>query len=513
MKLTLAPGVTAAAFDAALRAFAAVVGQAWVLSTDEDRGTYMDAYAVGDGGGHVPSAAVAPQSVQEVQAILRIANEHKIPLWPVSRGKNLGYGEAAPLLSGSVVLDLGRMNRILDIDAKTGTALLEPGVSFFDLYGTLQQQKIPLWLSVPGNAWGSVIGNALERGLGYTPYGDHTSKLCGLEVVLPSGDLVRTGMGAMANGKTWQNYQHGFGPGWDQMFVQSNFGVVTKGGLWLMPEPEATLRVTIDLPRPDDIGWFIDEMTQLRLRGVIEQPFVCGNYLRQATVFSEREDWYRGPGAIPDEVGAQIRDHFKTGWWSATFAVFGYAEVVQANANIIRRAIEPRLGHRLKFESWKRGEPIERSGAGVPNLLSLQIVNWRGGRGGHVGFSPVMPPDGKLALAQFRKMKARFDQFGFDYYGSFTIGQRHINNVNLIIYDRDDAAMTAAARKLFATMIDDAARDGYGEYRTHLSFMQDVADSFDFNNHALARLNATVKHALDPNGILAPGKNGIWAKA
>jgi len=513
MKLTLPSGVTAATFSQALRAFAGVVGQDWVLATDEDRGTYMDAYAVGDGSDHVPSAAVAPQSVEEIQAILRIANEHKIPLWPVSRGKNLGYGEAAPLLSGSIVLDLGRMNRVLDINEKTGTALLEPGVSFFDLYGLLRQQNIPLWLSVPGNAWGSVIGNALERGLGYTPYGDHTSKLCGLEVVLPSGDLVRTGMGAMATSTSWQNYQHGFGPGWDQMFVQSNFGVVTKGGFWLMPEPEATLRVTIDLPQPDDIGWFIDEMTQLRLRGVIEQPFVCGNYLRQATVFSEREDWYRGPGAIPDAVGAQIRQQFKTGWWSAGFTLFGYEEVVQANAKIIRRVLEPRLGHTLKFEAWHRGQPIERSGAGVPDLLSLQIVNWRGGRGGHVGFSPVMPPDGKLALAQFRKMKARFDEFGFDYYGSFTLGHRHINNVNLIIYDRDDAAMTASARKLFATMVDDAARDGYGEYRTHLSFMQQVADSFDFNGHALARLNATVKNALDPNGILAPGKNGIWSKS
>jgi 4-cresol dehydrogenase (hydroxylating) len=184
--------------------------------------------------------------------------------------------------------------------------------------------------------------------------------------------------------------------------------------------------------------------------------------------------------------------------------------VVRANANLVRRAIEPHLHGPLKFDHWHTGEPIERSGAGVPNLVSLQIVNWRGGRGGHVGFSPVMPPDGKLALARFHKMKARFDEFGFDFYTSFTIGPRHINNVNLIIYDRDDTAMTDSARKLFKTMVDDAAADGYGEYRTHLTFMQSVADSFDFNSHALMRLNEKLKDALDPNGVLAPGKNGIW---
>lgn len=513
MNLVLPPSIPKSEFDRALRDFEGVVGSEWVLATYEDRTTYMDAYAIGDGSDHMPSAAVAPKSVEEVQAILRIANERRIPLWPISRGKNLGYGEAAPLLSGSVVLDLGRMNRILEVDEKTGYAVVEPGVGFFDLFKHLQDNKIPLWMSVPGNAWGSIIGNALDRGLGYTPYGDNTSKLCGLEIVLPTGELVRTGMGAMANSKGWHNYQYGFGPHWDQMFVQSNFGVVTQAGIWLMPEPEATMRVTIDLPAPEDIAWFVDEMSHLRLRGVIEGPFVCGNYLRLATVFSQRDDWYKGPGAIPDEISPKIIEHFKTGWWSSTITLFGYADVIKIHADLIRRAIEPHLKTALKFDTWHRGEPIERSGAGVPNLLSLQIVNWRGGRGGHVGFSPVMPPDGKLALAQFRKMKARFDEFGFDYYSSFTIGHRHINNINLIIYDRDDKAMTDAARKLFNTIIADAAKEGYAEYRTHLAFMQPVAETFDFNDHALTRLNEKVKDALDPNGILAPGKNGIWPRS
>jgi 4-cresol dehydrogenase (hydroxylating) len=212
--LVLPPWISKDAYADALRGFEGVVGADWVLATEEDRVTYMDAYALGDGSDHVASAAVAPKSVEEVQAILRIANQYKIPLWPVSRGKNLGYGEAAPLVSGSVVLDLGRMKRILEVDEKRAYAVIEPGVSFFDLYQHLSDNRIALWLSVPGNAWGSVIGNALERGLGYTPYGDNTTKLCGLEVVLPSGELVRTGMGAMAASKSWRHYPFGFGPHW-----------------------------------------------------------------------------------------------------------------------------------------------------------------------------------------------------------------------------------------------------------------------------------------------------------
>ncbi|HXA91768.1 MAG TPA: FAD-binding protein, partial [Steroidobacteraceae bacterium] len=104
MKLILPPGVSRSGFDAALGAFERVVGAQWVLATDDDRETYLDIYAPGDEDSHAPSAAVAPASTAEVQALVRIANEHRIPLWPISRGKNFGYGGAAPRMSGTVVL-------------------------------------------------------------------------------------------------------------------------------------------------------------------------------------------------------------------------------------------------------------------------------------------------------------------------------------------------------------------------------------------------------------------------
>jgi hypothetical protein len=72
--------------------------------------------------------------------------------------------------------------------------------------------------------------------------------------------------------------------------------------------------------------------------------------------------------------------------------------------------------------------------------------------------------------------------------------------------------MTEGARALFKTLIADSAKEGYAEYRTHIGFMDDVAETFDFNHHVMMRLNETVKDALDPNGILAPGKNGIWPR-
>jgi FAD linked oxidases, C-terminal domain. len=62
-------------------------------------------------------------------------------------------------------------------------------------------------------------------------------------------------------------------------------------------------------------------------------------------------------------------------------------------------------------------------------------------------------------------------------------------------------------------LIADAAAHGYAEYRTHLGWMDAISDTFGFNDHAMRRMTEKVKDTLDPNGILSPGKNGIWPTA
>ena len=82
-----------------------------------------------------------------------------------------------------------------------------------------------------------MLGNALDGGVGVTlaPYRNHFEAQCGIEVVLPNGRMMRTGMGALPGAKTWQQFKPGFGPRIDGLFKQSNYGVVTKMGFWLMP--------------------------------------------------------------------------------------------------------------------------------------------------------------------------------------------------------------------------------------------------------------------------------------
>ena len=82
----------------------------------------------------------------------------------------------------------------------------------------------------------------------------------------------------------------------------------------------------------------------------------------------------------------------------------------------------------------------------------------------------------------------------------------------ILIFDRTDSGIRERAQELMRSLIADAAAAGYGEYRTHLDFMDQVAATYSWNDGALARVQAQIKDALDPNGILSPGKNGIWPR-
>jgi 4-cresol dehydrogenase (hydroxylating) len=228
---------------------------------------YRDSYSIywGEAEERVASAAVAPQKVEEVQQVVRIANKYRIPLYAISTGRNLTYGGSAPTLRGSVVVDLKRMNRILEVDDKRTFALVEPGVSYFDLYKYIRDRNLKVMLDVPDSGWGSPVGNSLDHGVGSTmaPFRDHFGSHCGMEVVTAEGEVIWTGMGAA---------RYGAGPTIDGLFAQSNFGIVTKMGFWLMPMPETYLTGMATVPSYRDLDAFVQEVSYLEDLGLIGMP-------------------------------------------------------------------------------------------------------------------------------------------------------------------------------------------------------------------------------------------------
>ncbi len=515
MKRVLPPNVSAAQFKDALADFAKAIGSDWVLSSDEDIATYSDIYNPGPEEEWLPSAAVAPGSVEEVQEVVRIANKYKTPLWTVARGKNLGYGTAAPRLPGSIVLDMGRMKKIRMVDEELGYCVIEPGVSFFDLYEHLQKMGGKLMMSVPGNGWGSVMGNALDHGVGYTPYGLHASKICGMEVVMPDGGMLRTGMGAMEGNHAAHLFPFNYGPTWDQMFTQSNLGIVCSMGLWLMPTPDSSLQLTIDIPKAEDIGWVIDTLTPLKVSGLIDQNVFIPSWLGKISVIGTRKDFWDKPSAIPEWRVNELLKQYKLGYWQVSMRLYGEVDVVKAKAEVVKTAFRKQTDQPIDELWWHKGDPtnVMDTTLGVPTAVPLQMGAWVGGRSAHLGFSPVVPAQSSHVLGQLKRSQELYAKYDVDFYASFTIGGRFVNNINMLMFDRDKPKDVQNIKDLFDELIVVTKEAGYGEYRTHLNWMDEVAQTFDYGDNAMTRYNEIVKDALDPNGILSPGKQGVWPRA
>ena len=126
---------------------------------------------------------------------------------------------------------------------------------WFDLYEAIQAGGHRLMLSIADLGWGSVVGNTLDHGATYMPYGRrHGDAVRHGGRAAPTATVMRTGMGAMPGNKSWHVYKRGLGPTPDQLFMQSNFGIVTKMGVWLMPYPEVYMPLWLRVWKDDDLG-------------------------------------------------------------------------------------------------------------------------------------------------------------------------------------------------------------------------------------------------------------------
>src|SRR5579862_2427817 len=153
-------------------------------------------------------AILRPANRAQVQECICIANLFRVPVYPVSSGKNWGYGSRVPTADSSVLLDLSRLNQIVDFNEELAYVTVEPGVTQRQLHQFLQTRESRLWLDATGSSPDcSLIGNVMERGFGHTPYGDHFAQVCGFEVVLPTGGIAQTGFSRFPNSQTGPVYK------------------------------------------------------------------------------------------------------------------------------------------------------------------------------------------------------------------------------------------------------------------------------------------------------------------
>jgi len=485
-------------------------------------------------------AILRPRDRPQVQECLRIANQFGIPLYPISSGKNWGYGSRVPPADGCVLLDLGRLTRIVDFNEQLGYVTVEPGVTQQQLFGFLKQRGSKLWLDATGSSpHCSLIGNVMERGFGHTPYGDHFAHVCGLEVVLPNGDVIETGSARFPGSATAAVNHWGLGPSLDGLFSQSNLGVVTRMTIWLMPEPEYFEAFFFRSEDPEGLPALIDALQQLRIRDVLRSSIHIANDYKVLNGL-QQYPWQETGGQTPlsPEQMVHFRKSLTFGYWNASGGLYGTPKQVSEAKRLLDLALRRQNG-KLRFLSEKKlrlarrfakpfslltrwdvtrtieiVEPVVGLMRGVPTSQTLASAYWRkrtpvpanpdpdADGCGLLWYAPVAPASGQ-EVAKLAELATRtLLQSGFEPMISLTmLTPRTVYAVVSITYDREVPGEDDHAIDCYFHLARRCMEAGYYPYRLGIQAMPAPTGAEAYRT-VLARL----KSALDPNGVLAPAR-------
>jgi 4-cresol dehydrogenase (hydroxylating) flavoprotein subunit len=489
------------------------------------------------------AAVLRPASVEELQHVVRIANSHRVSLYPISTGNNWGYGSAQPIQQDNVVVDLSRMDRIVEVNKELAYAVIEPGVTQRQLYAHLQGQGLALWINPTGAGPDcSILGNTLERGFGIGPNGDHFLAQCGMEVVLATGEVLRTGFGHYPGAKAAYLYKWGLGPYLDGLFTQSNLGIVTKIGVWLMPEPEAFEACYFSCKSEAQLGLVIDGVRQLLSTGIFQGPINL-IHRNRALIMMDRYPWAEMSGQRPllESVATKLAAQKKIGVWNGVGAICGSQAQVRAARQTIRDVLGAKVD-RITFLSDKNLQLLRRYPKsaslflkmnvpellktleasfgmlkGIPSEVALPLAYWRNKRVpppaekinpaqdncGLMWFAPVVPMT-VHDVATFRSIiEPVFAKYGFESCITLTaVNQRCFDCTLPLLYDKEDAGETQRAESCYAELLAACKSEGYVPYRLGIQSMAKETSGDDVFWTVVRRL----KVALDPNEILAPGR-------
>jgi 4-cresol dehydrogenase (hydroxylating) len=433
------------------------------------------------------------------------------------------------------------MDRIVEFNDELGYVRVEPGVTIGQLYTFLQERGGRFWLDSAGSSPGcSVIGNTLERGFGHTPYADHAAQVCAFEVVLPDGAVIETGLGALGLAAARNVYAHGIGPALSGLFFQSSLGIVTAMTVWLMPAPARFCAFFFGVAQADRFPHVIDAFRRLRLSGAIRSAVHIANVYRVLPALTQCP-WARMEGArvLSGPLLDELKHEFGVLDWHGSGGLYGSAAQVREGKRCVRRALKG-LVTRLKFVDDGRLAVIQRLrpllrkvGAhridrqldvlvpaygllkGIPTDRFLSTAYWRKiqpmpaspnpdrDRCGLIWCSVLSEASGEQANAVQKIATACLLESGFEPGVTTTfLGERCLEHVISIVYDRDVNGEDQAARHAFASLLEALMAGGYYPYRLP-TFAQGILAAASPPYRALL---ARLKQTFDPQNLFANGR-------
>uniref|UniRef100_UPI003F49B174 FAD-binding oxidoreductase n=1 Tax=Nonomuraea bangladeshensis TaxID=404385 RepID=UPI003F49B174 len=459
-------------------------------------------------GDRPPRAVLYPGSTADVQTIVQLANRHQVPLHPISTGRNVGLGGAIAAQAGNVVVHLGRrMNRIIHFDDVLNYVVVEPGVTYDQLNAFLVEQGDSLMCdTTSGPPDGGPLGNTLDKGAGYTMAADHFGNSCGLEVVLGDGRILRTGDGALPGAHTWHLSKYGLGPVLDGLFLQSNYGIVTRMGIWLQARPKVIQSFFFIFPEDDDIEEIAEVARGLKLTGIVPTAIkATGDLYALASQIPYPAD----VGPLSDDLRKALHREHGIGSWIVSGAIYGAAESSTAKSLEIVRERFMKSGRARYIPHAEAAERPELkihldTYSGRPTAEETKMVEWRGG--GIVSLTPATPLVGAVAKQHMQTSRRILSAHGLDTCIDYIFAGRASRGLHSILFDprnREECARVADASRALRR---EYARLGYPVGRVPADAQVDEMSQRD---GVFRGVIEEIKAALDPNGVLSPGRYGI----
>ena len=537
---TVVHGTPTTSLRSAVEEWSDVVGAQHVIG---DPATLESAETATFATGQRVPLIVRPADRQQLQSCLLIANAHGVPVYPVSSGKNWGYGSKVPASDGNVLLDLGRMNQIVDFSEDLAYVTVQPGVTQRQLHDFLRANNSRLWMDATGSSPDcSLIGNVMERGFGHTPYGDHFAHVCGLEVVLPTGECLETGFSRFEDAPTAPLYRWGLGPTLDGLFTQSNFGIVTRMTVWLMPAPECFEAFFFRCDDDKGLGEVIDALRPLRLNGTLRSAAHIGNDYKVLNGLGQYP-WDQTGGATPLSRAhmTRLRQQLRIGAWNGSGGLYGTKAQVAEARRLVRERLKGKVArleflndrklalaqrfaplYRL-FTGWDLTaalalvRPVYKLLQGVPTEKPLASSYWRKRTPppaqmdpdrdgcGLLWCAPVAPLEGGHAQRLAEISTETLLAHGFEPMLSMTlVTERALTCVVSIHYDREVAGEDDRAMRCYRELLARLTASGYHSYRLGIQSVEEMR-----RPDSTATVLGALKQSLDPNGVLAPGRYGI----
>jgi len=447
-----------------------IVGEDNVLELPEDMLPYaLDASIIYRG---MPTYVVRPHSTEEVSAIVKLANEQRIPVIPRGAGTNF-VGGVVPS-KGGIVVDLTGMNRILEISPADLRCTVEAGVVHAKLESELAKHGL-FWPPDPGSSDACTMGGVIAMnagGMRALKYGTTRDWVLGLKVVLPNGEIIRTGSRTLKGNA-----------GYDltRLFVGSEgtLGIITEATLKLRPIPEAENRISAYFESIEKAG---EAVSKIYMAGIVPASIE----LMDRSVIAAVSKWLGKK--FPDMDAYLI------------VSVDGSRSEVEATASkveqVLRESGASQVLRATTQEEFNEIWTIRSEGAtALPNVTGKMNVT-----------HDVCVPISKLPEA-FKTIREICDRYGIPVAILSHAGDGNVHaifSVNL-----NDPEESARAKRAHDEMCRYVIRIGgtiSGEHGIGIDKAELLAE--EVGPAAMALMRA-IKGLIDPNNIMNPGKMGV----